>query len=333
MQFHWRRGVVEVDTQQTPRKATKKALDKHRHGAIKKEADILTKLNSAGITFVPQLQERGEWWFSYTRITWEAFDKVFDNQHEENKQQLITEFINKAYELDCLGIVHGELDRPMNNILVNTEKLSKKEPAIAFIDFERGSRQDFSGKNLRHVTQRLHRIGLVSLEQCKLYWTYNVEQLYQTLSMLTPQQKHITSNSISSIWHACLMILLLVGGDLLTKRIFYDLAWLSSTWLFTPVLNTGVWWSLPVPSRISISLAGVISIVLIRRMWKKKEFPRWTLLLIAGAGGNWYDRVVWWWVRDFIDFHYRPVFNIADIYLTLACCIILYTTFLVKKAW
>lgn len=57
---------------------------------------------------------------------------------------LINEFIDKAYELDRLGIIHGELDRPMSNILVNEDALRAHTPCISFIDFERGYWQDYS---------------------------------------------------------------------------------------------------------------------------------------------------------------------------------------------
>jgi len=68
MQFHGRRGVVDVDISVTPRIATKKALDTHRHGALRKEAEILKKLNAAGIRYVPEVQATGDGWFSYVWI-------------------------------------------------------------------------------------------------------------------------------------------------------------------------------------------------------------------------------------------------------------------------
>ena len=36
-------------------------------------------------------------------------------------------------------------------------------------------------------------------------------------------------------------------------------------------------------------------------------------LVAAGALGNLIDRIAFGWVRDFIDFHIWPVFNVADV--------------------
>lgn len=49
------------------------------------------------------------------------------------------------------------------------------------------------------------------------------------------------------------------------------------------------------------------------------------LFLIAGAIGNLVDRVTLGYVRDFISFKFIdfPIFNVADIYITVSCVIIL----------
>jgi len=332
MQFHWWRGVVDVDTSVVPWKATKKALDKNRYWAVRKEAAILKKLNASGISFVPQVGESGDGRFSYTRIPWEAFDKVYAEQSPTIKKQLTHEFIDKAYALDCLGIIHGELDRPMNNILVEREKMNTHQPSISFIDFERGYWQDFSWKNLRHVTQWLHRIWLISLEECRIYWTYDAHTLYTTLKKMQTINNHLTPSSwVSTFLFALCSITVLIALDLISKYFFYTLARGSSNWLLTPVLNTWIWRSIPVPLWITISVAVLFGGGVLLRMKKNKTFPRWGILLIAGAWWNGIDRILLWWVRDFIDFHYWPVFNFADIYLTGACIVLIYLSFLPKE--
>lgn len=50
-------------------------------------------------------------------------------------------------------------------------------------------------------------------------------------------------------------------------------------------------------------------------------------LLIAGIFGNLFDRIFFGFVRDFIGLKYLFIFNIADVYLTLAVMIFIYYEF------
>ena len=62
--------------------------------------------------------------------------------------------------------------------------------------------------------------------------------------------------------------------------------------------------------------------------WYKDIFKLGTLarygyfLVFAGAIGNIYDRIVLRFVVDFIDFHFWPVFNIADSAICIGACLI-----------
>ena len=59
-----------------------------------------------------------------------------------------------------------------------------------------------------------------------------------------------------------------------------------------------------------------------RRLWKERPGRFLTLnraamaLILAGAVGNWLDRIRYGAVIDFIDFRIWPVFNIADSAIT-----------------
>ena len=57
--------------------------------------------------------------------------------------------------------------------------------------------------------------------------------------------------------------------------------------------------------------------------WKdipKKKYIIWMIaLILAGAVGNLADRLVYGYVIDFIDFRIWPIFNIADLTLTIGC--------------
>jgi signal peptidase II len=67
----------------------------------------------------------------------------------------------------------------------------------------------------------------------------------------------------------------------------------------------------------------VISIRVIFRVVKRKAESRSLLtgvsLIIAGGLGNFIDRVRFGYVVDFIDFHFFPVFNVADIAVCTGC--------------
>jgi len=52
--------------------------------------------------------------------------------------------------------------------------------------------------------------------------------------------------------------------------------------------------------------------------------------IFGGALGNFYDRITVGQVTDFIDFHFFPVFNLADCFITIGLIIFSYQ-FLLKK--
>ena len=58
-------------------------------------------------------------------------------------------------------------------------------------------------------------------------------------------------------------------------------------------------------------------------------------LILGGAAGNLYDRLVYFAVPDFIDFHVKDfhwfTFNIADIFITLGIILIIVQDLLLKK--
>ncbi len=114
-------------------------------------------------------------------------------------------------------------------------------------------------------------------------------------------------------------ILILIGVDLLSKYFFYNLKYLENTSLIRPTLNTGISRSLPVPYWIII-IMSIGGIWLFIRLFIKKDL--WWIpatLLIAGAIGNFIDRILYGGVRDFINIEILnfPIFNFADIMLSI----------------
>ena len=76
-------------------------------------------------------------------------------------------------------------------------------------------------------------------------------------------------------------------------------------------------------------IIGIIIIVILFMIWQNKNIQRYFLLSIAGGAlGNFYDRIVYSAVPDFIDIHFKGfhwfVFNLADVFITIGVfCLIL----------
>ena len=76
-------------------------------------------------------------------------------------------------------------------------------------------------------------------------------------------------------------------------------------------------------------IIGLIIVVILFMMWKNYNIQRYFLALVAGGAlGNFYDRLVYRAVPDFIDLHFHGfhwfVFNVADIFITIGVlCLIL----------
>ncbi len=115
---------------------------------------------------------------------------------------------------------------------------------------------------------------------------------------------------------------LLVSFDLLTKYLFYDKWFFSWQYFFTPILNQGISFSFSVPLLVII-IASVLALWLFIYFYITQSFPRIALLfLIAGTLGNFYDRIVFEGVRDFIALPHLFIFNLADVFLFVAVLII-----------
>ena len=106
----------------------------------------------------------------------------------------------------------------------------------------------------------------------------------------------------------------------------------------TYVKNAGAAWSMLSGQRVMLSLisaAAVIGMlwVLQRTVAKKQKLNSLALsLMIAGALGNLIDRLMLGSVRDFLNFYIFgydfPVFNVADICLTIGVGLLILATIL-----
>ena len=108
----------------------------------------------------------------------------------------------------------------------------------------------------------------------------------------------------------------------------------------TNVHNTGAAWGMLEGFRwlfipLTLIVAGLLIAVILRFRKKLTVFSRITLaLLFAGAIGNFIDRVLLSFVRDFVDitplFSF-PVFNVADSALSVGCVMLIIDALFLKE--
>ena len=84
-------------------------------------------------------------------------------------------------------------------------------------------------------------------------------------------------------------------------------------------------------------IIGIIIIAILFMLWRNDNIQRYFLVLIVGGAlGNFYDRIIYTAVPDFIDLHFKGfhwfVFNVADIFITVGVfCLILVELFYNNK--
>ena len=82
---------------------------------------------------------------------------------------------------------------------------------------------------------------------------------------------------------------------------------------------------------------GIIILIIFYMIWKNDNIQRFFLLLIVGGAlGNFYDRLIYKAVPDFIDLHFYGyhwfIFNVADIFISIGIfCLIIIELFFYKK--
>jgi len=110
---------------------------------------------------------------------------------------------------------------------------------------------------------------------------------------------------------------LLLWVDLISKYFFYNLEKFNNLNFVKPIVNTWVSFGVKMPL-ILIVILSLVAMFLFGWLYHKKNIS-WIIasLLIAGTLWNFIDRIVYWWVRDFISIGNFPIFNIADILLNI----------------
>ena len=98
------------------------------------------------------------------------------------------------------------------------------------------------------------------------------------------------------------------------------------------VRNTGAGFSILQDQKVVLIVIPILAILMLCYMLykenKKNTFIVFGyLLIIAGALGNLYERIIYGSVTDFLDFiifgYDYPVFNVADMFVCIGCAILL----------
>lgn len=122
--------------------------------------------------------------------------------------------------------------------------------------------------------------------------------------------------------------------DQITKAYFFSLPEIPyrGFWFFiNPVRNYGAIFGLFPNFAGFILVLGIffmlLFIYMVRKMAlsEKKGFLYGLSFQIAGALGNLLDRIRFGYVRDFIDLHFWPVFNLADVWILTGCALLFFS--------
>lgn len=110
-------------------------------------------------------------------------------------------------------------------------------------------------------------------------------------------------------------ILLLFGADMLTKWFFFNQ---NFVWPFIhPLKNYWISFWVPIPLELTIFFSIFICWMLICLFSRWKIDKNILIVILAWSLWNLFDRIFLGYVRDFISIWNFPIFNFADICITL----------------
>lgn len=109
----------------------------------------------------------------------------------------------------------------------------------------------------------------------------------------------------------------LVVIDQVSKKI------VSRFWPHFVVCNTEGAWGISFPFPMLILMAVGILALMIGIQWRNGSFDSAFLFILAGGIGNLLDRIGDGCVTDFISVFNFPIFNGADIFLSIGCALLL----------
>ena len=127
---------------------------------------------------------------------------------------------------------------------------------------------------------------------------------------------------------------LFVPGESLALAPFFNLVLVFNTGAAFSFLAGAEGWQTLLFAAIAVAAAIVISVLILKNR-QKNLLCAGLALILGGALGNLYDRLVYGKVVDFLDFHaagwHWPAFNVADSAITVGAAILIVESFLQKN--
>ncbi|HVP09482.1 MAG TPA: signal peptidase II [Burkholderiales bacterium] len=124
-------------------------------------------------------------------------------------------------------------------------------------------------------------------------------------------------------------------GERLALAPFFNLVLVFNTGAAFSFLAGAEGWQTVFFAAIAVVASIVISFLIVKNR-NKSLLCSGLALILGGALGNLYDRLVYGKVVDFLDFHaagwHWPAFNVADSAITVGAAILIVESFLQKKA-
>ena len=124
---------------------------------------------------------------------------------------------------------------------------------------------------------------------------------------------------MKKLWILSLLcVSFLLSIDQISKHFFYNQELFSGKFFFEPLFNPWISRGISMPIAVTL-IISLICLFFFIYLFYKKYLTFWEFsLFIAWTLGNLADRIFLWGVRDFIAIGNFPVFNIADIFLSVA---------------
>ena len=129
--------------------------------------------------------------------------------------------------------------------------------------------------------------------------------------------------------------------DLVSKQLITHFLKLSDSikvinnfFYITYVQNKGAAWSILEDQRILLLIISVLALFLINKFMNKEEINKIESIsygmIIGGIIGNLFDRIIYSYVIDFLDFrifgYHYPVFNLADSFIVIGIIMMIILT-------